>query len=250
MDVAADNQHKTPKQKRRSDFCTSPFIFGFYVEKGKNMASMAQKKAQIRTQIVSAAHIYRDNLAGKVFLYVYGGEFFEVVFHTNRFMHLTGVNSTITAQDFYNKAKKSILTTDQFFFDQKHPYHSAKKKLPYLLNLPKITNSLVCVVKDMPTATLTYKLGMTDMEFTIGLTENIDKAGNKINDWFLPRTLRVKDQAIDISADAEFVDFIFSKDASMVKYDTISFADPNTSIPLSIEPMLSQNLLDSLKTKR
>ena len=179
------------------------------------MATKTDKKDFIRKHIVDASCVYRDNLAGKVFLYVTGDEYFEVVFQTDRFMHLTGVNSRLSAQEFYDKATDSKLTTGQFYFDPQHPYRGAKKKLLCLLLLPELTNSLVCVVKNMTTLTLTYKLGVTNLDFTIGLTENVDYNGNKINDWFLPRTLRVKDKSIENSDSAELVDFIFAKDASM-----------------------------------
>ena len=150
------------------------------------MATKTDKKEHIRKQIIDAACIYRDHLAGKAFLYVTGDKYFEVVFQTDRFMHLTGVNSKLRAQDFYDKAKESELTTGQIYFDPEHPYHGAKKKLPCLKLLPSLTNSLVCVVKDIKTLTLTYKIGVTNLNFTIGLTENLDFEGNKINDCFCP----------------------------------------------------------------
>ena len=209
------------------------------------MATKTDKKDHIRKQIIDASCVYRDNLAGKVFLYVTGEEYFEVVFQTDRFMHLTGVNSKLTAQEFYDKATDSELTTGQIYFDKEHPYHGAKKKLPCLLLLPVLTNSLVCVVKDMKTLTLTYKLGVTNLDFTIGLTENVDFEGIKINDWFLPRTLRVKDKAIENSSGAEFVDFIFSKDASMDKYDTMAFSEDGKKIPETIKELLSEKLLEA-----
>lgn len=207
------------------------------------MATKTDKKEHIRKQIIDAACIYRDHLAGKAFLYVTGDEYFEVVFQTDRFMHLTGVNSKLRAQDFYDKAKESELTTGQIYFDPEHPYHGAKKKLPCLKLLPSLTNSLVCVVKDMKTLTLTYKIGVTNLNFTIGLTENLDFEGSKINDWFLPRTLRVKDKAIENSSDAAFVDFIFSKDASLEKYNTITFSDSGKAIPDTVKGMLAESLL-------
>lgn len=207
------------------------------------MATKTDKKEHIRKQIIDAACIYRDHLAGKAFLYVTGDKYFEVVFQTDRFMHLTGVNSKLRAQDFYDKAKESELTTGQIYFDPEHPYHGAKKKLPCLKLLPSLTNSLVCVVKDMKTLTLTYKIGVTNLNFTIGLTENLDFEGNKINDWFLPRTLRVKDKAIENSSDAAFVDFIFSKDASLDKYNTITFSDNSKAIPDTVKGMLAESLL-------
>lgn len=91
----------------------------------------------------------------------------------------------------------------------------------------------------------TYKLGITNLNFTIGLTENIDFEGNKINDWFLPRTLRVKDKSIEKSDSAEFVDFVFAKDASIDKYDAMIFAAPNKQIPESVKHHLAETLLDT-----
>ena len=206
----------------------------------------SEKKTRLRNNIISAAHEYRDNLAGKVFLYVIGEKYFEVSFQTDRFMHLTGVNSSLNAQNFYEKAKDSVLTNQQFFFDSNHNFDSAKKKVSALQDLPKLTNSLVCALNDMSTLTLTYKLGLTNIDFTIGLTENVDFEGNKINEWFLPRTLRVGDKAIENSIQSEFVDFIFSKDASHEKYDLSTFADESKTIPNSIMPLLSSELLDTM----
>lgn len=204
------------------------------------------KNEQIRKHIIAASEVYRDHLAGKVFLYVYGESYFEVVFPTNRFRHLTGVNSSISAQEFYDKARDATLSTGQILYDKEHTYRGAKKKLPCLLLLPALTNDVVCVVKDMKTVSLIYKIGVTNLDFTIGLSENLDLEGNKINDWFLPRTLRVKDKAIEKSADAEFVDFIFSKDASMDKYSTMSYADKGKKPPLIIKDLLADDLAECL----
>lgn len=204
------------------------------------------KDEQIRKQIITASEVYRDKLAGRVFLYVYGESYFEVVFPTDRFRHLTGVNSSISAQEFYDKAKSSMLSAGQIFYDREHTYRGAKRKLPCLTMLPALTNNVVCVVKDMKTVTLTYKIGVTNLDFTIGLSENLDLEGNKINDWFLPRTLRVKDKAIESSADAEFIDFIFSKDASVDKYSTMTYADKDKKPPLVIKDFLSDDLVKYL----
>lgn len=89
------------------------------------MATLQDKINFLRSQIIHASHVYRDNLAGKVFLYVYGDSYFEVVFQTNRFMHLTGVTSYLPAQDFYVKATQSKLTSGQIQADKTHSYAAA-----------------------------------------------------------------------------------------------------------------------------
>lgn len=224
-----------------------PFLFRKFFERGKwRWQQKKTKKEYIRKQIIAASRVYQNDLAGKVFLYVFGENYFEVVFQTDRFMHLTGVNSGLTARDFYKKAKKSQLTTEQFYFDQRHPYTGARKKLTCLPLLPALTNRLVCVVKELRTVTLVYKLGVTNLDFTIGLTENLDPLGNKLNDWFLPRTLRVKDKAIERSAHAEFIDFIFSKNATESCYHQMTFREENKTPPDAIKKFLSPELITQL----
>lgn len=204
------------------------------------MATKTEKKNTIRQLIIDSARVYSQNLAGKVFLYVYGSEFFEVSFPVDHFLHLTGVETRLSAKAFYKNAKKAILTNSQFYFDARHPYANAKRKLPCLKRLPELTNDIVCILKDMKTVTIVYKLSVTNLEFTLGLTENIDNKGNKINDFFLPRSLRVEDSSVEKSNDGEVVDYIFSKDASVAQYDTLLVEDKNKKIPDCIKHLINE----------
>ena len=208
------------------------------------MADLTAEKLDLRKQIISAAQIYKHYLAGKVFLYVYGEESFEVAYLTECFKHLTGVESTLRGNSFYNNAKNATLTTEQIGLSQRHPLRTARKKQVCLHQLPQLTTDVVCVVKDMHTVSITYKLGISNLEFTVGLTENTDAAGNRINNWLIPRTLRINDKAIESSADAQFIDMIFSKDAPDALYSTVCYADRNVPVPNKILPLLD----DSLKT--
>lgn len=83
-----------------------------------------------------------------------------------------------------------------------------------------------------------------ESRFTIGLEPFADANGNLIEGRFVPRTLRVKDKAIENSREAEFVDFIFSKAATVSKYDTMAFRDGTKSFPEIIKQMLAQNLTE------
>lgn len=196
----------------------------------------------MRKQIISAAQIYKRYLAGKVFLYVYGEEFFEVAYLTECFKHLTGVESPLRGNSFYNNAKNATLTTEQIALSHRHPLRTARKKLVCLHQLPRLTTDVVCVVKDMQTVSITYKLGISNLEFTVGLTENTDVSGNRINNWLIPRTLRINDKAIEASADALFIDMIFSKDAPDTLYGTVCYADQNVPVPDKILPLLDDAL--------
>ena len=200
------------------------------------------KKIAIRNEIIDAAKIYQQELAGKVFMFIHNDEWFEVVFKTDRFLHLTGVSTQLTAQDFYDKAQQKKLTDKQFDITPTL-YKRARKKLPCLKRLPELTSNLVCVIKDLTTVTLTYKIGLTNLDFTLGLTENTDVNGNKINDWFLPRTLRTKDKAIDISSNAHFIDFVLEKGASEDKYRKFTFNCGNKKLPENVHQFVDNSIL-------
>lgn len=83
------------------------------------MATKTEKKNEIRQGIIDAARIYSSSLAGKTFLYVYGTDFFEVSFPVEHFLHLTGVETKLSARDFYRNAKKRKLASNQFFFSKR-----------------------------------------------------------------------------------------------------------------------------------
>lgn len=206
------------------------------------MATKENKKNFIRQYIIDSARIYSSELAGKSFLYVYGEDFFEVSFPINHFLHLTGVETNLSAKEFYRNAKKGHLTNRQFYFNGRHPYANAKKKLPCLKRLPELTNEVVCILKDMETLTVTYKLSLTNLEFTLGLVEDMSEFGNKKN-YFLPMSLRVKDSAVEKSKEGDIVDFIFAKEASHMKYDLILVSDENKKIPNTVKHLLSAELI-------
>ncbi len=205
-----------------------------------HMATKTEKKNIIRRDIIESAKTYGRELAGKTFLYVYGEEFFEVSFPIEHFLHLTGVETKLSAKDFYKNAKKGILTNNQFYFSGRYPYANAKKKLPCLKRLPELTNEMVCILKDMQTVTILYKLSVTNLEFTLGLTENLDNNGKKVDDFFLPMSLRVEDSSVKKSAAGDVVDFIFEKDASKAKYSNLVVKDDSKNIPFTVRHLIDK----------
>ncbi len=69
------------------------------------MADLNTETLELRKQIISAANIYKNDLAGKVYLYVYGDSYFEVAYMTECFKHLTGVDSPLKGNAFLTMPK-------------------------------------------------------------------------------------------------------------------------------------------------
>ena len=89
MDAAADNQQKTLNNCMFGGMAHHPSFSLINVERSQKMKKTKEsKKEYIRKEIIKASEIYRDKLAGKVFLFIYGDNWFEVVFKTDRFLHL------------------------------------------------------------------------------------------------------------------------------------------------------------------
>ena len=72
------------------------------------MATKTDKKNAIRQEIMDSAVIYSSDLAGKTFLYVYGNDFFEVSFPVDHFLHLTGVETRLSAKDYHQNRKVTV----------------------------------------------------------------------------------------------------------------------------------------------
>ena len=213
------------------------------------MATKTEKKNLIRQYIIDSAKAYSEKLAGKTFLYVYKNEFFEVSFPLDHFLHLTGVETSLDKKNFYRKAKKKQLTNQQFYFSARYPYANARKKLPCLMRLSDLTTDVVCIIKDLHTQSIVYKLSVTNLEFTLGLVEDEDDKGNRRSKYLLPMSLRVNDKSVENSDDGEVVDFIFSKSASDLKYNELLVCDSEKKLIESVRLLIDDKLIAEIDNK-
>lgn len=198
------------------------------------MAKTDDWKIGIRNDIIQAAHVY-ESFAEKLYLYVFGDKYFELLFKNTSFMHLTGVKPIMSAKRFYDLARKGRLTTNQIFFSPEHPYRMAKRKVKGLINLEAFTTDVVAVVEDLYTDSITYKIGVTDLKFVLGLV-NSDKRPL----WYVPQTMRVTDKAFERCGSAAFANMILCKQVNAKKYTQILYWDKEVPIPEHILPLIDE----------
>lgn len=144
-------------------------------------------KNQLVNRIRRAAKKYKDYLVGKTFLFVYENGYIEVMFTTKAFFHLTGVNSKLSAVDFYKHAV--------------------------------MENGVV-------TATANYELAVTDLKITLCLGKDTDINGNIINGRWVPYSFRVEEIDNNKLNDLYEVKYVFCKDTNSpqsVKYSEMTF---------------------------
>lgn len=198
-----------------------------------------KERIWVVNKIICVADMYKRNLLGKTFLYVFNNEYIEVSFRKADFAHLTGIDKHLSAVEFYKEAVRGTLREKQVFFSKRFPRDLCLKKLRELHNLFKLTCSDLIVLKDIKTSTKFYKFGFTDLDFTLCVCEDIDENGNKKSGYFVPRSFRIGD-CFEKSREVYSVDFIFSKENNKRFYNKLNFGDKEKikALPIEIKNML------------
>lgn len=155
-------------------------------------------------------------------------------------MHLTGVDTNLSADAFYREAVRGRLRHNQIYFSQRHPYDLCVRKISQLQNISAVTESEIFMLEDLTTNTFAYKFGLTELNFTLCLKEDVDSLGNVVSDKYIARSLRVED-SVSRSSDAYEVQYIFSKRNDEKLYNVLKYSDERYEIS-----NLSQEILDKV----
>lgn len=209
--------------------------------------SKTQDKAAI-IQIIQNAVANYENLVGQTYLYVFENRYIEVTYRRKDFMHLTGVDCRMAAEQFYRNIKDGILKPNQIFFNQRHPYDLCKKKSAFLSSIPLLTNTDILVLEDLTTSTFTYRFGLTDVEFVLCLSLDYDDNGVPKSEYYIARSLRAGDE-FDKSQKAYEINLIFSKRNDEKVYQNVLYDDGKCKME-SLSSDILQKLDSSLYEKK
>lgn len=158
------------------------------------MVNKKQALENITKTICAAAELYKKNLVGKTFMYVFDNRYIEVLYKTENFKHMTGVESPLSAKRFYTLAVKNQLNVAQIRLTARHPYSLCVRKLQHITDLINVTSSESFMLEEITTETEIYKFGTTDTKFTLCLGKDLDKETHlPKNDLFVVHSLRDED---------------------------------------------------------
>lgn len=194
----------------------------------------------IASEINSAAKLYRERLVGRSFMYVFDGRYIEVIYKAANFKHLTGVDSRLTAREFYALATKGRLRAEQIGFSDRHPYALCKKKIVHISQLATLATSESFMLENVSTRTQSYKFGTTDLNFSVLMNER--------GGCFVAESLRDED-CFSKSSDVYPVTHIFSRRNDEKKYADALYVDglrANADLPEGIRGLLTEPLLKEL----
>ena len=169
-------------------------------------------------------------------MFVYGEQYVEVIFKKSSFLHLTGVHTNLTAENFYNHALLSKgLRPQEVLFDTNHPYDLVDKKTNCLSELYKITVEDVLIATNLNTMTLTYAIGITNLEFIICFGDDVDYSGNLRSNYMVPYSFRVETIKNNKFNDLFEVTHVLKKKTGTKKYNILTFGDETSIKNLSKE---------------
>lgn len=207
-----------------------------------NNERRTQNKIDIVNKIITGARLYKQTLVGRTFMYVFDNRYIETVYRTRDFAHLTGVETKLSAREFFKESIRSTLHKDQIRFSQRHPYNLCVKKVNSLINIDKISNSDLFILEDISTKSMIYKFGLTELDFSICLDYDTDDYGEVKSSYFIARSLRI-DDCFNRSQKVFDVNFILSKRNDVALYTDIQYSDG--TIELSSLPEDIRHKIDS-----
>ncbi|MCD8153530.1 MAG: PBECR4 domain-containing protein [Clostridiales bacterium] len=191
--------------------------------------SKKQDRIDIINKIEAAAALYKQNLVGKRFMYVFDDRYIEVIYKAENFRHLTGVDTKLSAKQFYDYARKGKLSASQIGFSPTHPYALCTRKVKHIKEVAVMAMSECFMLEDIKTDTMTYKFGTTDLELTLCLNKELDANGTEKSECFVVQSLRDED-CFSKSSDVFTVTHIFARPNDVKEYTELLFMDKTANI--------------------
>lgn len=188
------------------------------------------KKAALKI-IVNAAKEYNEKLNDKQFLIVYQKEKSTgtacVGFRDMNFLHMTGVRTKLSAQQFYSACIESKLSENDFAIDNKGKVQQKLMVLPYLAELPYHN----CMIGDFINSGILiradYFVGNTNAVLSVGF-----RTGKSVD---FPVTL-YREDVRKLSQPTNKVLAIFAKEYKEQRYNKCTYLFKGQEIhKLSVE---------------
>lgn len=183
--------------------------------------SYQSKVDKVRNNILANVQLYSNVLAGRYYLYVFENQCFEMYYGTDNFMHLTGVGTNVSPNQFYQLAKRGRLQSNQLYFNARFPLSVALKKTKNLMNLEKFASEGYFIIKDFVTATATYPYAITNIDQSILIGLKAEEA----EEMYIPMSFRIGGNIFDKAEEDKIyeIQHILSKRDKEGLYDTLLY---------------------------
>ena len=131
-------------------------------------------KIRIREQLIEAAQDYFKLTS--ITIVVESDEFvhqkrYLLKFNKSNFLHLTGVYSSLSANEFFDKCFNGTVALEDFDSNEQKNKSTIKKKMKNLVNLSTSFNNEILVQEDFIKNRIVCKIATSDNERPIGFVD-------------------------------------------------------------------------------
>lgn len=198
-----------------------------------------EDKRSIIVKINEAASLYKQHLVGRRFMYVFDGRYVEVLYKKSSFRHLTGVESTFGAEQFFNLAAKGKLRAEQVVFPP-DKFDLCLKKSQFVCHIAALARSESFMLERIGTSTASFAIGATDLNFALLMNRH----GN--DECYSADSLR-KGDCFSICENVYAITHIFSKRNDEKLYTDLHYCESaEAAVPAPVRELLAPGLADAI----
>ena len=175
-------------------------------------------KQNVLTAICNGAKIYKDfflDYEYQVYSKSFTKNFYIISATKSNYLHLTGVNTQLSAEQFFNKALNNTLTENDFNFIKKGQTEkmvkgSVRRKVRFLSSLDKIFDKSTFVEEKFIKNKITCTFAVSENSFTLGFIAlpkcrpNTLLKGNELNHPQPIDSIKRRKRG-----ESEFMDFLY-----------------------------------------
>ena len=202
---------------------------------------------RVRQEAIKNSKIYKSNFLDYDYLICSAAfiqrDYYVISAQKNNYQHLTGVNSLVSSDDFFEKCYNGTLSIQDFNFRKKGQSEkivkgSVRRKLkvlPFALNI--FDNKQILVEESFSKNNVFCTFATSDNQCTLGFINN---------NYSVPKTL-LKNNELNPS-NTKNVDFIFRKTKNETNFSTLILGDVKYIYQYfdNIKQLLSSELVASL----
>lgn len=200
--------------------------------------TMSDKQKEYISKIISCAKLFKENFLDKNYLLIYKDEnnaykAIETITYKSNYLHLTGVKTQLSGNEFFDKAISSRLSSTEINLIENSDIGEKMSVLNYAVSFPN-TTKLTGYFSPCFTKNLYTEILVGNSDFALGFVKD-DITKEK---FFVPNTL-LKGDVKKYIKNAFPIDAVFVKNVKEDKYSNLIHQSAKTikkgllSLPLS-----------------
>lgn len=132
------------------------------------------KQFDIRKALIASAQSYFVLLDKEITLYsnlFKAKRMYKLKFFETNFLHLTGLTTTLSSMEFFNKCLSGVIQDNEYCLGPKYDRRTIKRKLKHLVNIGQFFAQEIMVQESFVKNKIVCRVATSDGECTVGFVD-------------------------------------------------------------------------------